>query len=952
MPQRRFLTCKIVLAKRDNMMCKRPIPIILLVITASISMSALSADALTIKDLLKKKQQIKISVQEETVFTPDNAMENYKRFIAGREAYDEMKREAILRLANLYLEKDSASDGRSGDYLTEAVGLYHDVLEHYPKHSGNAEVMYQLGSAYEQSQKYDKAVEQFARLNVLFPNYHPDEVAFRRGEILFNLDKFSQAEAAYQLAVKAGEKGIFYEKSLNKLGWSLFKEERYDDAIQVFFKLIDYKLEKIPKDKLFDGLAGLDIGEREVMGDTFRAVSLAFSYQDDMSGILEYIRKYSASQYEFLIFDELARFFVSKGRVADAVNIYKKFIAGNPFHQKTPYFQLKIISLYHKDDRIQRSIEEKKLFVKTYGSTAEYWQHFQGPVDDAIAEQKNVILKELARYAHAKAQQTAEPKWYLEAEQWYRSFLADFPKDSGAVDINFLLAELLYESKDFRQAIIEYEKTAYSYERSDRGGEAGYAALLAYDSLLVDFEQNSGESRLTWENAAIKSTLRFAKVYPRHEHTPRAITRAAEILYSLNEYARAKHLAAKIVQWHPIPEAELRYSAWNILGHVSFSEKEYAEAEQAYGSAVVLADEKSADSVVDVKERQAASIYKQGEALQRQGKLYEANNYYGRIVEIVTGTEINAVAIYDSAANWIELEEWDSALKALNVFQFAFPDHRLIGDVEEKVIYVYLQNGEHEKAISNLEQLAYSEADATDRSAIFSRISLIYEQAGDFDSAIKSHQQYLANASLSTDEEIVARYKLVKYYREKNEQTALLIQLNKIASLGDMFEIRSNTRARQIYAEAKYRLCEALYKSYLMVELSGDINASLKRKRQAMQEALQAYNKVIKLGSATWVTASTYRIAEIYNEFGQSLLSSQRPAGLTDLELEQYEVLLEEQSYPFEEKAIKAHQLNTQRAKDGIYDEWVKKSFARLRTLYPGRYGKYEKREGFVFAIK
>ena len=69
-------------------------------------------------------------------------------------------------------------------------------------------------------------------------------------------------------------------------------------------------------------------------------------------------------------------------------------------------------------------------------------------------------------------------------------------------------------------------------------------------------------------------------------------------------------------------------------------------------------------------------------------------------------------------------------------------------------------------------------------------------------------------------------------------------------------------------------------------------------------------------------------------------------------ELEQYNVLLEEQAFPFEEKAIELHETNARRASDGIYDKWVKSSFTALGELRPARYGKVERSEGVIDAIR
>jgi cellulose synthase operon protein C len=43
--------------------------------------------------------------------------------------------------------------------------------------------------------------------------------------------------------------------------------------------------------------------------------------------------------------------------------------------------------------------------------------------------------------------------------------------------------------------------------------------------------------------------------------------------------------------------------------------------------------------------------------------------------------------------------------------------------------------------------------------------------------------------------------------------------------------------------------------------------------------------------------------------------------------------------------------LNTARAKDGVYDEWVQKSFLALAELKPARYGKTELTQDVVTSL-
>ena len=57
-------------------------------------------------------------------------------------------------------------------------------------------------------------------------------------------------------------------------------------------------------------------------------------------------------------------------------------------------------------------------------------------------------------------------------------------------------------------------------------------------------------------------------------------------------------------------------------------------------------------------------------------------------------------------------------------------------------------------------------------------------------------------------------------------------------------------------------------------------------------------------------TAANYEIAELYHALSKDLYASERPAELNTDELEQYDILLEEQAFPFEEEAIELHEKN------------------------------------------
>ena len=81
------------------------------------------------------------------------------------------------------------------------------------------------------------------------------------------------------------------------------------------------------------------------------------------------------------------------------------------------------------------------------------------------------------------------------------------------------------------------------------------------------------------------------------------------------------------------------------------------------------------------------------------------------------------------------------------------------------------------------------------------------------------------------------------------------------------------------------------------------------------------------------------------------MIESERPAGLSEAEKVDYELVIEEEAYPFEEQAIAVHEENHELLVSGIYNPWVQKSLDRLAVMMPGRYAKSETSEGFLGSI-
>jgi len=99
------------------------------------------------------------------------------------------------------------------------------------------------------------------------------------------------------------------------------------------------------------------------------------------------------------------------------------------------------------------------------------------------------------------------------------------------------------------------------------------------------------------------------------------------------------------------------------------------------------------------------------------------------------------------------------------------------------------------------------------------------------------------------------------------------------------------------------------------------------------------------------VTAAAFHSAEIYAELGQALLDSERPHNLDADALAEYDILLEDQAYPFEEQAIALHETNAARSTEGHYDAWIEQSLLALAQLVPAQYAQQERGASHVATL-
>jgi TolA-binding protein len=907
------------------------------------------AEPATLKNL--EQRQVTVAPDPGIDKREETAAMAYKDFLKAAPK-DPNRAEALRRLGDLEMERverqiaDSNAGNPKVDYGA-AIKQYLDFLKTFPNDPGNDRVLYQLARAYELSGQLETSLKTLDRLVTEYPkSRHIDEAQFRRGEVLFTLRDYGKAEQAYATTMRAGEGSPYFERALYMHGWTLFKQSRLEEAVASFFKVLDRKL--IGKgDVELEQAPGLTRADRELLDDTFRVTSLSLENLQSAASIPPYINSPGRREYEFRVYQQLAELFIKQDRVKDASDTFVAFAQRQPQHPQAPVMMARVIDLYQRGGFETLALEAKKAYVAQYGARSEFAR-----ANPAAWEKAQPLVKthlgDLARYYHAAAQKGKKSADYQEAVKWYRAYLDAFPNDPQAAQNNFLLAELLFEDSRFNEAAAEYEKAAYGYPKHAKSADAGYAALLAY----VQMEKRAAAPDLKKvQLAGVDSALRFSKAFPDDTRNGAVLTNAAEKLFTLNDPDRAVAIAQQVVALNPPVAAPQRKVAWTVIAHTMFERAKFDQAEKAYGQVLALTPEKDA-ARNDLTERLAASIYKQGEQARAQNKLRDAVAHFNRVAEAAPTSSVRPNAQFDAAAALLALKDWDAATRTLEDFRTRFPKHALQDEVSSKLALAYGEKGNWAQAAAEFERLSAVNKDPQLARSGLWQAAEMYEKGNAKAQAARVYERYVKQYPQPLEPAMEARYRLAKYARDDGN-AARELALMKELQQADLTAGGARTpRTRYLGATAALALAQPAVDDYKKVALVEPLKVNLKVKKAKFETALKGFAAASEYGVADINTAATFRTAELYADFGKALINSQRPKNLSKLELEQYNVLLEEQAFPFEEKAIELHEVNAHRTADGIYDKWVKESFMALAKLRPARYGKVELSEVVVDAIR
>jgi tetratricopeptide (TPR) repeat protein len=876
-----------------------------------------------------------------------------------------------------------------------AIVQYQQLLVDHPQNLENLEVLYQLAKAYEQQGQMQDSFATLQQLLQQFPdNRYLAETHFRMGEVEFSRASYPLAISAYSKVLAQGEQNPYYGTAAYMLGWSYFKNEQQGEALKAFTTLLDHKLpnEIVAQQMLsqVDSQGQIDrlpVGEKRLVNDTIRIMSLLFSYQDAQyqnpaESIADHFIQIGSKHYEYVLYDALAQHYLNQDRYRDSAKAYQVFTVIHAEHFQAPIFAVKQIDVYILGKFPSLVLPTKELFVTRYGIAGTYWPKWPIVLQEQVAPYLNEYLQELAQYEHSRGQilvsasqkenvkdtdknrpnskelKQQASQAFLLASKWYQQFILTFPRDEQTPESIYRLGEALFEADQYAESISAFERYAYQHLQPNtfittahpKAAEAAYAAILAYQKIqLLPIEPSllqDNKQQESWLDMQLFAQENFVNTFANDPRASDILYSSMQQLFTLKRYDFAITAAQTLLHWQPKVPSEKRLASYLVIGHSQFALQQYALGESTYEQIIQLLPDNDPRRL-DLEDRLAASIYKQGEENIRNNYVPLAINDFLRVLAKTPKSAIRVNAQYDAASYLLQMQEWQQGIDLFADFRRRFPKNKLTENIQNQLILAYQQNENWQQAADELLVLHQANPQSEEgRQALYVAAQYLHK-IDNRQPALETYRAYAHSYPMPFAEANEARFIMSEFYLASNENSKRRFWLNKLIQADKQAQkssdIERSDRTRYLAAMASRVFADDKLYVYKEIKLTQPLKASLAKKKTALNNALNAYNQTLDYKVEEFSTSANFSIADIYHQLAKDLMTSSKPKNLNTLELEQYDLLLEEQAYPFEEKAIDIHETNVKRSWQGSYDSWIKKSFSALEKLLPGRYNKQEK---------
>lgn len=895
----------------------------------------LGQDGETIADM--RPVFLKFESRPLPAISPAEVARRYQRLF-NKADEPSVRVDALNRLANI---RDRSGQD-IGLPLEEETDMYRQVIESYETilerggYSGPMdELLYQMAKAHALIGQNEASVQRLQQLVGQYPNSPlVGEARFRVAESAFADGRYVEAEAEYSTLVDGeGAVGDLKNKARYMLGWSLFKQgpQAWERAGQRFVAVLD---ESIPSTLSLNQIPESSV---DSIDDTLRILALMASRRDGAETLMGWLQPEASRSWTPLVFDRLADLYAVQNNPEASVATNRAFVSNFPKHPQRAGFMSQIVDVWSAAGRPVKARDAMADYVALFNDQAEY-----AGLDDGYRTKWRKFSRFLADFYYTQGddEKGNRVENYRAAATYYEGLASR--SDAGG-ELYRLAGDAWLQAAAYPAALRNFQVAAYELSGYDFAADAGWAAVALIRAgargEAVSSEFNPDLADLSVE------TDRFVAKYGADNRAPELLAYLANRWLESGNNDLALQYAVQAVD-HSKAAPETRYAGWLVTAQVHQNTTEYSLAEGAWREALALTSSDSATPTMEqeapeLRQQLATAIYRQGEQAAEAGKPAIAVAHFQRIETVLPGSEIAIKGRFDAANTLLRASDWQPAINELNRFRADYPTHDLASDIGEKLVLAYTSSSQPIRAARELIDIAdnqstQSESTGGDDLTYRLRAAELFHTGEAFDQRNAVYADYLATSPIAADAEEHIRLQTMRHRLTESGTDPAQWRAKLVSA-----ELESDwhsTQTLQWAARGSLAMGAEAAAEFGGVELSMPLEESLARKQRAMQKAQTHFRNAESLGGAGVLPESLFRRAELHRIMARDLMASTAPDDLNELEQMQYTMLLEEEAYPFEERAIALHSENHQGIATTGFNVWVEKSLDVLAKLHPGRY--------------
>ncbi|HEY7774826.1 MAG TPA: tetratricopeptide repeat protein, partial [Marinagarivorans sp.] len=319
----------------------------------------------------------------------------------------DLRHQIQIRLADIKMarsEEAQLTSEQGGQFFNETIDMYDQLIQLQTEQAGAADerLLYRVSKAYALDARMGESDERLAALVAANPDSaFAAEAQFRRAELAFGQQDYRKAHELYSAVVEFGEDTPFYLNAIYMQGWSQFKQDRYQQALQPFGVVMDRLLP--PGTAMTD----LSSSQQSLLADTLKVMGFSFSYLEGAASIAQFADQYGEREYQHLVYRQLGDLYLEKKRYRDAANTYSAFVERYPDSPFSPELAVKTIDVYMQGNFPKDVLPAKEAYIARFGLTSSYWQARTSEQRQAYLGTLETYLDEVSSYYHAEAQALA-----------------------------------------------------------------------------------------------------------------------------------------------------------------------------------------------------------------------------------------------------------------------------------------------------------------------------------------------------------------------------------------------------------------------------------------------------------------------------------------------------------------------------------------------------------------